>query len=199
MCFLEHGRRNEGTNNMTRLVILGKQGAGKGTQCVLLAAHYDIPHISTGDMLRAAVSEGTALGLEAKAVMDAGNLVSDELILGIVRDRLSQPDAQKGFLLDGFPRTETQAEGLLELLSPNSIDLAVDIRVPDDVVTVRMLERGRTDDTPEAIARRLELYRAETAPLLDFFEVKCHFAAVNGLGSESEVQDRIVAEIDGLE
>ena len=199
MCFLEHGRRNEGTNNMTRLVILGKQGAGKGTQCVLLAAHYDIPHISTGDMLRAAVSEGTALGLEANAVMDAGNLVSDELILGIVRDRLSQPDAQKGFLLDGFPRTETQAEGLLELLSPNSIDLAVDIRVPDDVVTVRMLERGRTDDTPEAIARRLELYRAETAPLLDFFEVKCHFAAVNGLGSESEVQDRIVAEIDGLE
>ena len=199
MCFLEHGRRNEGTNNMTRLVILGKQGAGKGTQCVLLAAHYDIPHISTGDMLRAAVSEGTALGLEAKAVMDAGNLVSDELILGIVRDRLSQPDAQKGFLLDGFPRTETQAEGLLELLSPNSIDLAVDIRVPDDVVTVRMLERGRTDDTPEAIARRLELYRAETAPLLDFFDVKCHFAAVNGLGSESEVQDRIVAEIDGLE
>ena len=199
MCFLEHGRRNEGTNNMTRLVILGKQGAGKGTQCVLLAAHYDIPHISTGDMLRAAVSEGTALGLEAKAVMDAGNLVSDELILGIVRDRLSQPDAQKGFLLDGFPRTETQAEGLLELLSPNSIDLAVDIRVPDDVVTVRMLERGRTDDTPEAIARRLELYRAETAPLLDFFEVKCHFAAVNGLGSESEVQDRIVAEIDGRE
>ena len=184
---------------MTRLVILGKQGAGKGTQCVLLAAHYDIPHISTGDMLRAAVTEGTALGLEAKAVMDAGNLVSDELILGIVRDRLSQPDAQKGFLLDGFPRTETQAEGLLELLSPNSIDLAVDIRVPDDVVTVRMLERGRTDDTPEAIARRLELYRAETAPLLDFFEAKCHFAAVNGLGSESEVQDRIVAEIDGLE
>jgi|TARA_B110000003_G_C16613632_1_gene520437 adenylate kinase len=184
---------------MTRLVILGKQGAGKGTQCVLLAAHYDIPHISTGDMLRAAVAEGTALGLEAKAVMDAGNLVSDELILGIVRDRLSQPDAEKGFLLDGFPRTKTQAEGLLELLSPNSIDLAVDIRVPDDVVTVRMLERGRTDDTPEAIARRLELYRAETAPLLDFFEVKCHFTAVNGLGSESEVQDRIVAEIDGRE
>ena len=94
---------------MTRLVILGKQGAGKGTQCVLLAAHYDIPHISTGDMLRAAVDQGTELGLEAKAIMDAGNLVSDELILGIVRDRLSQPDAQKGFLLDGFPRTETQA------------------------------------------------------------------------------------------
>jgi adenylate kinase len=183
---------------MTRLVILGKQGAGKGTQCVLLAAHYHIPHISTGDMLRAAVVQGTELGLEAKAIMDAGNLVSDELILGIVRDRLSQPDAQKGFLLDGFPRTETQAEGLLELLSPNSIDLAIDIRVPDDVVTARMLERGRTDDTPEAIARRLELYRAETAPLLDFFEVKCHFADVNGLGSESEVQGRIVAEIDGL-
>ncbi|MGZ0217117.1 MAG: nucleoside monophosphate kinase, partial [Acidimicrobiales bacterium] len=133
---------------MTRLVILGKQGAGKGTQCVLLAAHYHIPHISTGDMLRAAVAQGSELGLEAKAIMDAGNLVSDELILGIVRDRLSQPDAQKGFLLDGFPRTETQAEGLLELLSPNSIDLAIDIRVPDDVVTARMLERGRTDDTP---------------------------------------------------
>ena len=154
---------------MTRLVILGKQGAGKGTQCALLVEHFGIPHISTGDMLRASVSEGTELGLKAKAIMDAGDLVSDDLILGIVEERLAQPDAEHGFLLDGFPRTDAQAQGLVEMLAPQGIDLAIDIEVPDDVVTQRMLARGRDDDTPEAIQRRLQLYQEETAPLLDFF------------------------------
>ncbi len=181
---------------MTRLVILGKQGAGKGTQCALLVEHYGIPHISTGDMLRAAVAEGTPLGLQAKAVMDAGDLVSDELILGIVEERLAQPDAEAGFLLDGFPRTAAQADGLTELLAPGSIDLAVNIDVPDAVVTERMLGRGRADDTPEAIARRLELYAAETAPLLEYFGGQGRLVTVDGLGSEDEVQARIVDAID---
>ena len=154
---------------MTRLVILVKQGAGKGTQCALLVEHFGIPHISTGDMLRASVSEGTELGLKAKAIMDAGDLVSDDLILGIVEERLAQPDAEHGFLLDGFPRTDAQAQGLVEMLAPQGIDLAIDIEVPDDVVTQRMLARGRDDDTPEAIQRRLQLYQEETAPLLNFF------------------------------
>jgi len=181
---------------MTRLVILGKQGAGKGTQCALLVDHFGIPHISTGDMLRAAVSEGTELGLKAKAIMDAGDLVSDDVILGIVEERLAEPDAENGFLLDGFPRTDAQAQGLVEMLAPQGIDIAIDIEVPDDVVTQRMLARGRDDDTPEAIQRRLQLYQEETAPLLDFFSSLGVLAAVDGLGTEQEVQSRIISAIE---
>ena len=181
---------------MTRLVILGKQGAGKGTQCALLVDHFGIPHISTGDMLRAAVSEGTELGLKAKVIMDAGDLVSDDLILGIVEERLAEPDAENGFLLDGFPRTDAQAQGLVEMLAPQGIDIAIDIEVPDDVVTQRMLARGRDDDTPEAIQRRLQLYQEETAPLLDFFSSPGVLAAVDGLGTEQEVQSRIISAIE---
>ena len=181
---------------MTRLVILGKQGAGKGTQCVLLVEHYGIPHISTGDILRAAVAEGTELGLKAKEVMEAGDLVSDDLILGIVEERLAQPDVKNGFLLDGFPRTDAQARGLMEMLEPASIDVAIDIEVPDDVVTQRMLARGRDDDSPEAIARRLELYQAETAPLLDFYSSQGILVSVDGLGTEKDVQERIVNAIE---
>ncbi len=177
---------------MTRLVILGKQGAGKGTQCALLVKHYGIPHISTGDMLRAAVEEGTDLGLQAKEIMEAGELVSDGLILGIVRERLARPDAQFGFLLDGFPRTEVQARELTAMLAPSVIDVAIDIEVPDDVVLERMLARGRADDTPEAIQRRLELYQTETAPLLEFFSSQGILISVDGLGTEDEVQDRII-------
>ena len=181
---------------MTRLVILGKQGAGKGTQCTLLVDHFGIPHISTGDMLRAAVSEGTELGLKAKVIMDAGDLVSDDLILGIVEERLAQPDAENGFLLDGFPRTDAQAQGLVEMLAPQGIDIAIDIEVPDDVVTQRMLARGRDDDTPEAIQRRLQIYQEETAPLLHFFSSRGVLAAVDGLGTEQEVQNRIISAIE---
>ena len=181
---------------MTRLVILGKQGAGKGTQCGLLVEHYGIPHISTGDMLRAAVEEGTDLGLRASATMEAGELVSDELILGIVEERLAHQDAQLGFLLDGFPRTEPQAQGLIAMLAPNGIDVAIDISVPDDVVTERMLARGRDDDTPDAIQRRLELYQAETAPLLEFFSSRGVLTSVDGLGTELEVQARVVDAIE---
>ncbi len=179
-----------------RLVILGKQGAGKGTQCELLVKRYGIAHISTGDMLRAAVAAGTDLGKQAKQVMDAGELVSDELILGIVADRLGEPDTAAGFLLDGFPRTETQAAGLFALLAPNSVDRAIDLDVPDEVVTQRMLERGRADDTLEAIARRLELYEAETAPLRKVFADQGVLVTVAGLGTPAEVHRRIVAAIE---
>ncbi len=181
---------------MTRLVILGKQGAGKGTQCALLVNHFNIPHISTGDMLRAAVAEGTELGLRAKTTMDAGELVSDDLILGIVQERLTQPDAENGFLLDGFPRTDAQAQGLVEMLAPEGIDMAINIEVPDAVVTQRMLARGRDDDTPEAIERRLHLYQEETAPLLHFFSSRGALAAVDGLGTEQEVHSRIIKAVE---
>ncbi len=179
-----------------RLVILGKQGAGKGTQCELLVERYGVAHISTGDMLRAAVAADTPLGRQAKEVMDAGELVSDELILGIVAERLEAPDTAAGFLLDGFPRTEAQADGLFALLAPHAVSRAIDLDVADDIVTRRMLDRGRADDTPEAIARRLELYEAETAPLRRLFADRGVLVAVDGLGTPAEVHQRIVAAIE---
>ncbi|WP_419909859.1 adenylate kinase [Candidatus Poriferisodalis sp.] len=179
-----------------RLVILGKQGAGKGTQCELLVKRYGVAHISTGDMLRAAVAAGTPLGRQAKEVMDAGELVSDELILGIVAERLEAPDTAAGFLLDGFPRTEAQADGLFALLAPHAVSRAIDLDVADDIVTRRMLDRGRADDTPEAIARRLELYEAETAPLRKLFADRGVLVTVDGLGTPAEVHQRIVAAIE---
>ena len=179
-----------------RLVILGKQGAGKGTQCELLVERYGVAHISTGEMLRAAVAAGTPLGRQAKEVMDAGELVSDELILGIVAERLEAPDTAAGFLLDGFPRTEAQADGLFALLAPHAVGRAIDLDVADDIVTRRMLDRGRADDTPEAIARRLELYEAETAPLRKLFADRGVLVTVDGLGTPAEVHQRIVAAIE---
>ena len=179
-----------------RLVILGKQGAGKGTQCELLVERYGVAHISTGAVLRAAVAAGTELGRQVKEVMDAGELVGDELILGIVAQRLTEPDTEPGFLLDGFPRTEAQADGLSGLLAPHTVERAIDLDVPDDVVTRRMLERGRADDTPEAIARRLELYEAETAPLRKLFADRGVLVTVNGLGTPEQVHGRTVAAIE---
>src|SRR5262245_54540194 len=118
---------------MARLLILGRQGSGKGTQCARLAEHYAIPHISTGEILRAAVAEGTDLGREAQAIMDAGDLVPDRIMLDIIRERLAQPDAAGGFLLDGFPRTAAQDTGLAEILGDEGLDLAVNLEVPDGV------------------------------------------------------------------
>ena len=124
-----------------RLLVFGRQGAGKGTQAVRLAERYGVPHISTGDMLRAAVKEGTEFGLQAKAIMDAGQLVSDEVMLGIISERLAQPDAATGWLLDGFPRTEQQGKDLVVLVGSDGIDLAVDLDVPEDVVVDRITGR----------------------------------------------------------
>lgn len=177
-----------------RLVIFGRQGAGKGTQCVVLADHYGAVHISTGDMLRAAVAEGTALGLQAKALMDAGNLLPDELILGMVEERLAKPDVVAGgFLLDGFPRTVGQAKALVAM---TAIDAAIDLDVPEDVVRERMLGRGREDDTPEAIDKRLALYVAETVPVIDWFGDEGLLLTVDGLGAPEEISRRLVAAID---
>jgi adenylate kinase len=181
---------------MARLLILGRQGSGKGTQCARLAAHYAVPHISTGDILRAAVAEGTELGREAKAIMDAGDLVPDRIMLDIIRERLARPDASAGFLLDGFPRTAAQASGLAEILGDQGLDLAINLEVPDDVVIERMLARGRADDTEEAIRTRLDLYEAETAPLLQRYGDEGILKTVDGVGTEDEVFERLVAVID---
>ena len=182
----------------TRLIVFGRQGAGKGTQCVRLAGHYGIPHISTGDMLREAVAEGTELGLRAKGLMDVGDLVPDDVMEGIVVERLAKPDADAGWLLDGYPRTLGQVEAMVRNLGETFVDLAVNLDVPVDVVTGRMLDRGRDDDTEEAICRRLALYEEQTAPLLAWFASREQLAEIDGVGTEDEVFARITEVIDGV-
>ena len=184
-----------------RLVILGRQGSGNGTQCLRLSELYRTIHISTGDMLRAAVETQTELGKKAKIIMDAGDLVPDEIINGIVAERIEMNDVlESGFILDGYPRTSAQAEALEgELLSSGlSLDLAINLEVPVDEVTQRMLDRSRADDTEEAIQRRLEIYENETAPLLEWFEERNNLIVVDGLGTEDVVFSRLQNVIDGV-
>jgi adenylate kinase len=181
------------------LVILGRQGAGKGTQAARLVEAYSPIHVSTGDMLRAAVAVGTELGRQAGALMDAGSLVGDDLINGIVAERLAQPDVvEHGFLLDGYPRTPDQAAAMEGFLSEagTTLDGAVNLDVPVDEVTARMLARGRADDTEEAIRRRLDLYESETAPLLAWFADRGLLDVVDGMDDEDIVFDRLSAVID---
>jgi len=182
------------------LVILGRQGSGKGTQAARLVEAYRPIHVSTGDMLRVAVAAGTELGLQARALMNAGDLVGDDLINGIVAERLAQPDvAENGFLLDGYPRTPDQAAAMEVFLAEagTPLDAAVNLDVPVDEVTARMLARGRADDTEEAIRRRLALYESETAPLLVWFADRGLLDVVDGLGDVDVVFGRLADVIDG--
>ena len=182
-----------------RLVILGRQGSGKGTQCVRLMEFFGSVHVSTGDMLRAAVVIGTELGRRVEAIMDAGELVPDEVMDGIVAERLSADDvAERGVLLDGYPRTPAQAEALEKVLESTGthLDLALNLEVPIEEATRRMLDRARADDTEEAIIRRLALYEAETAPLVAWFEERDLLVTVDGLGTEDQVFQRLRSAVD---
>jgi adenylate kinase len=174
-----------------RLVLVGPPGAGKGTQAERLAERLDVPHISTGDLFRANLKEETSLGLEAKRYMDAGDLVPDEVTVGMVRARLAEPDAGKGFILDGFPRTAAQARALTSLLDEYGIalDAVVEFDVSDDVVVDRLLGRGRADDTEDVIRHRQRVYRNETAPLLDYYREL--LVRVDAIGSVEEITDRV--------
>jgi len=181
-----------------RLVILGRQGSGKGTQSLRISDAYGCVHVSTGDMLRAAVAEGTELGRQASAVMEAGQLVSDEIMNGIVAERLDKTDiAERGVLLDGFPRTAEQADALERILadSGQKLSAAINLEVPVDEVTERMMSRGRSDDTEDAIRLRLRLYEEQTAPLLEWFEAHGLLKTVDGMGTEDEVFERLRAAI----
>ncbi|HET7452215.1 MAG TPA: adenylate kinase, partial [Thermoanaerobaculia bacterium] len=178
-------------------VFLGAPGSGKGTQASRLAARTGVPKISTGDILRQAVKDGTELGRQAKALMDAGELVPDDLMIGIIRERIAQPDCRDGFLLDGFPRTHGQAEALERLLAGKGlkIDAALNLQVDEPRVVERMAGRakaeGRSDDNAETIRERLRVYREKTEPLISWFERKGLLCNVNGSGSVEEVSTAI--------
>lgn len=180
-----------------RIVLLGPPGAGKGTQATAIVESKVIPHISTGDMLRAAVKAGTPIGKKAKAVMDAGELVSDEIVIGIAEERLGQPDAKKGFLLDGFPRTLAQAESLERLLAKlgTPLDCCLALTVDTDAVVARLQKRaaieGRADDNEATIRERMRVYDAQTAPLLGFYRGRGRLVEVSGMGTIDEVGKRI--------
>jgi adenylate kinase len=174
---------------LTRLIFLGPPGAGKGTQSKLLAEFQKIPHISTGDILRQAILDQTPLGIKAQNYMDKGELVPDELVQDLVQERLNQPDAQNGWILDGFPRKVTQAVFLEELLLKIGQGEArvINLDAPDVVVITRLLGRGRKDDSQEVISRRLEVYRHDTAPLIEYYQARHQLITVDGNHSEAEV------------
>lgn len=187
---------------MTRLLIVGPQGSGKGTQGVRIAEAFGVPAISTGDMFRAAVTSGSELGNQVKAIIEAGNLVPDELTSAVVSDRLTHDDAAEGFLLDGYPRNLGQVRDLDAFLAGRgeSLDAVIELSVPRDEsisrLTLRAQEQGRTDDTEEVISNRLGIYERETAPILDVYRERGIVDSIDGVGSLDEIAERIVAALE---
>jgi len=188
-----------------RLLLLGPPGAGKGTQAQLLVERLGIPQVSTGDMLRAAVAAGSEVGKQAKAYMDAGKLVPDAVVIGVAEERLRQPDAKKGFILDGFPRTAAQAEALDAML-PNlgcELERCVALRVDEDELVKRLLRRsereGRSDDNETSIRTRMREYKDKTEPLISYYRSRGVLREVDGLGKLEEVARRIAQALDGAE
>jgi len=191
-----------------RLILLGPPGAGKGTQAKNLIDAYGIPQLSTGDILRAAIKAKTPLGLEAKAIVDRGDLVSDEIVNGIVSERLDQEDARNGFILDGFPRTIPQAEALGEMLTEKgmALDAVVEITADSDELTRRIVNRAResakttgarADDNEEVIRNRLNVYREQTAPLVEYYRSKGLLKSVDGMAPVNHVTAAIRSAVEG--
>ena len=170
---------------MADILLLGPQGAGKGTQGNLIATEHGIPHVATGDMLRAAMASGSELGVIEKPIYDSGGLVPDGLMIALIRERLGEEDAREGFVLDGFPRTMPQAEALEEMLREigRDLDVVFEFQLEDQVGRERMLRRaaeeGRADDTPEAIDERLRLYHAETEPLIEYYRARGNLVGIH--------------------
>lgn len=184
-----------------RLVLLGAPGSGKGTQAARLKEHLQVPHISTGDLLRAEVAAGSPLGLQAKEVMARGDLVSDDILLGMLKDRFSREDTRAGFILDGYPRNLAQAAALDRLLQDlgQKFDAAVQLAVDNEQIIERLAGRakaeGRADDTPESVRHRLDVYDKQTAPVIDFYREQGQLTVVDGVGSLDDVFSRIVAAL----
>jgi adenylate kinase len=186
------------------ILLLGPQGSGKGTQANRIAAEYGIPHIATGDILRRASADGTELGLRVRPILDAGDLVPDDLMIDLIRERLAQGDADEGFVLDGFPRTEMQAEVLDEMLAEldRGLDVVFELQIADEATLIERMARrardeGRTDDTPEAIHRRLALYRQSTAPLVERYRAtRGNVVGIHGDRTVNEVFAEIQRALD---
>jgi len=188
-----------------RIILLGPPGAGKGTQAVRLVERLGIPQLSTGDMLRAAVAAGTPVGLKAKAVMDRGDLVSDEIVVGIIADRIEEADAKNGFILDGFPRTVAQAEAFDAMLAQKGLklDAVIEFKVNEAELVDRIVKRAketeargepvRKDDNPEVFKTRLEAYRKQTAPLSAYYESKGMLKTVDGMKPIDDVTEAVKA------
>lgn len=184
-----------------RIVLLGPPGSGKGTQAALLKERLDVPHISTGELLRAAVRDKTSLGMKAKAAMDAGELVSDELVLGLIEERMGAADVQSGYLLDGYPRNLSQARALDDVLG--RLDLPVEkalaLTVDEEQIVTRLARRaeeeGRSDDTEEVVRNRLAVYREQTAPVAGYYADKRLLVEVDGMGSIEEINQRLMAAL----
>ena len=186
------------------LLVLGPQGAGKGTQAKRIAAAYGIPHISTGDMFRAAIGAGTPLGRQVKPILDSGELVPDELTVALIRERLGEPDAAGGFVLDGFPRNLAQAEALDEMLREigRALDAILYFDLPDEVATERLLLRARLeqrpDDTPEVIGRRLAIYHSETEPIVEHYRATGKLVPLHAAEPVDDVWSEIEDALQGV-
>ena len=175
-----------------RIILFGPPGCGKGTQATFISESLSIPHLSTGDMLRSAVSSGSEIGLKAKNIMERGGLVSDQIVLSIVEERIAKDDCKKGFILDGFPRTVNQAEKLDLLLSNNhKLDFVLRIKVDEEEIIKRLIERAREDDKPEIIKNRFKTYNNETQPLIPFYEERKILFNINGMQEIEKVSEDI--------
>jgi adenylate kinase len=186
------------------ILLLGPQGSGKGTQAKLISAHYGIPHIATGEMLREAIGNGTELGREVEPILERGELVPDDLMISLIRERLAREDTLEGFVLDGFPRTMAQAEALDAMLREIGRELSIvfELQLSDDESVARLLRRsqleGRADDTPDAVRRRLELYHQETEPVVEHYRATGNLVGIHADRSIPDVFKEIQAALDHL-
>lgn len=185
---------------MLKIVLLGAPGSGKGTQSAKLVERYGVPQVSTGDLLRNAVAEQTELGKKAKAAMDAGELVSDDIVVGMMRERLTQADTENGFILDGFPRTAAQAEALDELLAEldRPLQAVVHLQVDNEEIVGRLMARGRSDDNEDTIRNRLSVFSEQTAPLVEHYRKQGLLKEVHGMGEVDEIFARIEAALEDV-